>query len=122
MSQTKSILKYPRNTVLITRGIQELKKIMCTGSLLGKKSAKECHVLTTEKLDEIGARLKHTPQKSLRCLAQKTGLTKASAATAIKLLKLKPYKMTVVHALNHVIHLTSLKNKVYRTNTHTEEE
>jgi hypothetical protein len=24
--------------------------------------------------------------------------------------------------LNHVIHLTSLKNKVYRTNTHTEEE
>jgi hypothetical protein len=56
-------------------------------------------VLTKEKLDEIKARLEHTPQKSLRHLAEETGISKSSAAKATKLLKLKPYKVTVVHAL-----------------------
>jgi biotin operon repressor len=56
-------------------------------------------VLTKEKLDEIGARLEHTSQKSLRCLAQQTGISKSSVAKAMKLLKLQLYKVTVVHAL-----------------------
>jgi hypothetical protein len=43
-------------------------------------------VFTREKLDEIGARLEYTSQKS-------------SVAIAIKLLKLQPHKVTVVHAL-----------------------
>jgi hypothetical protein len=51
-----------------------------------------------EKLEEIGARLEHAPRKSLRCLAQETGILK-SAATATKLLKLTQYKVTVLHAL-----------------------
>jgi hypothetical protein len=41
---------------------------------------KERCVLTDEELDEIGARLEHTPQKSLRRLAQETGISKSSAA------------------------------------------
>jgi hypothetical protein len=41
--------------------------VRSTGSLLGKKPARKCHVLTHEKLDEIEARLEQTPQKSLRC-------------------------------------------------------
>jgi hypothetical protein len=49
-------------------------------------------VLSKEKLDEISARLEHTPQKSLRCLAQETRISKSSAQTATKLLKLKPFK------------------------------
>jgi hypothetical protein len=60
-----------------TTGIHKLtKKVSSTGSLLDKKPAKKCHVLTEEKLDEIGARLEHTPQKSLRCLAQETSILK----------------------------------------------
>jgi hypothetical protein len=57
-------------------------------------------VLTGEKLNEIGARLEYTPCKSLkvRRRAQDNGLSKSSAATAAKLLQLRPYKATV-HAL-----------------------
>jgi hypothetical protein len=41
-------------------------------------------ILTKEKLDEIWARLEHSPQKSMRCLAQETGISKSSAAKARK--------------------------------------
>jgi hypothetical protein len=46
-------------------------------NLLDEKRAREQCVLTTEKLDEIGARLEHTPQKSLRHLAQETSISKS---------------------------------------------
>jgi hypothetical protein len=47
-----------------------------------------------------GARLVHTPRKSLKRLAQETGVSKSSARTATQLLKLRPYKTTtVIHAL-----------------------
>jgi hypothetical protein len=42
------------------------------GSLLDKKIAEECHVLTEDRLDEIGARLEEISLKSLRRLAQET--------------------------------------------------
>jgi hypothetical protein len=35
----------------------------------------------------IGARLEHTPRKSLKRLAQETGMSKSSARTATQLLK-----------------------------------
>jgi hypothetical protein len=54
-------------------------------------------VLTEEKLGDIGARLQHTPRKSLKRLAQETGVLKSSARTAT--LKLGTYKTTVAHAL-----------------------
>jgi hypothetical protein len=55
-------------------------------------------VLTDEKLDDIGARLEHIPRKSLKCLAQETGVSKSSARIASQLLKLIPYKTAVIHA------------------------
>jgi hypothetical protein len=56
-------------------------------------------VLTEEKLDDIGARLEHTLRKSLKRLAQESGVSKFSARTAAQLLKLRPYRTTVIHVL-----------------------
>ena len=47
------------------------------------------HVLTEETLDEIGERLEHTPQKSLKRLSQKTGVSVSPVQRATKLLKLR---------------------------------
>jgi hypothetical protein len=44
-------------------------------------------MLTEEKLDEIGAKLEHTPIKSLKHLAQEIGESKSSVRTATHLLK-----------------------------------
>jgi hypothetical protein len=44
-------------------------------------------VLTEEKLDDTGAMLEHTPRKSLKHLAQVTGVLKSSTRTATRLLK-----------------------------------
>jgi hypothetical protein len=54
-------------------------------------------MLTEEKLDEIGARPEHTPQKSLRHFAQETGFK--ITPSCHRLLKMKPFKTTVVHEL-----------------------
>jgi hypothetical protein len=56
-------------------------------------------VLTEEKLDDIGARLEQAPRKSLQRLAQEIGVQKSSARGATQLLKLRPYKTTILHAL-----------------------
>jgi hypothetical protein len=78
--------KFPGITVPSTSDIHELSnKVRSTGSLLDKKPAKKKYrVLTEEKLVEIRARLEHTPQKSLRRPAQKTGISKSSAAKVMK--------------------------------------
>jgi hypothetical protein len=55
-------------------------------------------VLAEEKLDDIWARLEHTPRKSLKCLAQEILMSKSSGRRATKMLKLRPYKTTVNHA------------------------
>jgi hypothetical protein len=55
-------------------------------------------VHTEEQLDDTAARLEHTPRKSLKRLAQETGVSKSGARTATQLLKLGPYKTTVIHA------------------------
>jgi hypothetical protein len=69
------------------------------GLLLDKKQKRKCHVLTEEKLDDTRARLEHTPRKSLKCLVQETQALKSSARKPTELLKLRPYKTTVIHAL-----------------------
>jgi hypothetical protein len=43
------------------------------------------HLLTEEKLGEIGTNLGHTPQKSLRHTAQETDISKLSETIATKL-------------------------------------
>jgi hypothetical protein len=55
-------------------------------------------VLTEEKLDDTGARLEHTPRKSLKHLTQETRMSKSSVRRATKLLKLRPYKTAVIYA------------------------
>jgi hypothetical protein len=55
-------------------------------------------MLTEETLVDIGARLEHTSGKSLKRLAEETGVSKCSARMATRLLKLRPYKTTVIHA------------------------
>jgi hypothetical protein len=46
-----------------------------------------------------GERLEHTFRKSLKRLAQETGVSKSSARMVTQLLKLKPCKATVIHDL-----------------------
>lgn len=74
-------------------------KLRDTGSILDKKRNVKRRVLTEDKLDDIGERLERSPKKSLRRLAQETEISKYSAWKATKLLKLKPYKVTVVQQL-----------------------
>jgi hypothetical protein len=70
------------------------------GSLLDRKPDRKQTVLTEETLDDTGARLETSLRKSVKQLAQETGVSITSARRATKLLKLHPYKTTVVHALN----------------------
>jgi hypothetical protein len=73
-------------------------KIRSTGFLIDKKQKHKRRVLTGEKLDNIRARIQHTPRKSLKRLAQETGVSKSSARTATNLLELRPYKTTIIHS------------------------
>jgi hypothetical protein len=61
-------------------------KLRTAGLLIDKKQKHKRRVLT-EKLHDIVARLEHTPRKSLKRLAQETGVLKSSASTATQLLK-----------------------------------
>ena len=58
-----------------------------TGSVKNRKLNRRRHVLTEETLNEIGERLEHTPQKSLKHLPQETGVSVSSVqkATLLKL-------------------------------------
>jgi hypothetical protein len=62
-------------------------KLRTTGLLIDKKQKYKCRVLTEEKLDDIGARFVHAPRKSLKRLAQETGVSKSSARMVTQLLK-----------------------------------
>jgi transposase len=73
-------------------------KFRSTGLLIDNKQKHKHRVLTEEKLDDIGARLDHTPRKSLKRLAQETEESKSSSRRATQLLKLRPYKTAVIHA------------------------
>jgi hypothetical protein len=61
-------------------------KLRTTELLMDKKRKHKRRVLT-EKLHYIGARLEHTPRKSLKRLDQETGASKSSARTVTHLLK-----------------------------------
>jgi hypothetical protein len=72
-------------------------KLRTTGLIIDKKERHKRRVLA-EKLDNIGAKFEYTHRKSLRRLAQETEVSKSSARTTIKFLKLRPYITTVIHA------------------------
>ena len=60
-----------------------------TGYVKSRKVNRRRQVLTEETLDEIGDRLEHTLQKSLKRLLQETGVSVSSVQRATKLLKLR---------------------------------
>ncbi|PSN53166.1 hypothetical protein C0J52_18563 [Blattella germanica] len=61
-----------------------------TGSVLDRKLSRTHHVITEEKLNEIGQTLQHNLRKSLNRLSQETNVSQFSAWRATRLLKLKP--------------------------------
>ena len=63
---------------------RQAKRFIETGSIKNRKVNRRRHVLTDETLDEIGERLDHTLQKSLKILSQETGVyTKCNKITEI---------------------------------------
>jgi hypothetical protein len=63
--------RYPGVCIPASSTILRLvKKVCSTGSFLDKKYTRQNAVLSEETLDEIGARLEHSPHKSLARLAQ----------------------------------------------------
>jgi hypothetical protein len=72
---------------------------LINGTLNKEETKHKRRVLTDEKLDGIGVRLEHKPRKSLKHLAQETGVSTSSTRMATQLLKFGPYKITLIHAL-----------------------
>ena len=64
------------------------KRLKETGSAKNRNVNRRRHVLTEETLNEIGERLEHNPQKSLKRLSQETGVSVPSVQSATQLLKL----------------------------------
>jgi transposase len=86
-SARKCRRKFRDERVLRRQTIRNMvNKLRTTGLLIDKKQKHKCRVLN-EKLDDIGARLEHTPRKSLKRLAQETGVSKSSARMATQLQK-----------------------------------
>jgi hypothetical protein len=73
-----------------------VEKVRSTGSFLDKKYTRQNAVLTKETPDRTGARLEHSPRKSLARLAQQAQVLKTTAWRATKNLHLRPYKITQV--------------------------
>jgi hypothetical protein len=68
------------------------------GSVTRQEKKYKVLVLTEEKLEDTGTRHEHSPRKSLKNLAQEIEVLKSNARTATQLLKLRPYKTTVIHS------------------------
>jgi hypothetical protein len=73
-----------------------LNKLRTTGLLLDKKQKHYHRVFSEEKLDDIGTKLEHTPRKSLKRLAQETGVSKSNTWTDTQLLKLSSESLSLV--------------------------
>jgi transposase len=92
--------RYPGVRIPASSTILRLvKKVRSTGSFLDKKYTRQNAVLTDETLDEIGARLEHSPRKSLTRLAQQAQVSKTTVWRATKNLHLRPYKITQVQVI-----------------------
>ena len=88
--------KFPERPVPAASTIRRLyKKFIRTGSVNDEKPKRKRRILTEEKLVDIAKRLAHAPQKTLKRLAQETGISRSSAGIATKLLKLKPCRIPV---------------------------
>jgi hypothetical protein len=79
-----------------------VKKVRTHSILVERKPLKRNHVLTEEKLNDIGWRLENSPRKSLWRLAERSGVSVVGAWTATKLLDIRPYKITFVPEIKPV--------------------
>ena len=79
---------------------RQAKRFKETCLVKNRNVSRRRHFLTEETLNEIGEILEHNPQKSLNSLSQETRVSVPSIERATKLLKLKPYKIPVVHVLH----------------------
>jgi hypothetical protein len=92
--------RYPGVRIPASSTILRLvKKVHSTGSFLDKKYTRQNAVLTEETPDKIGARLEHSPHKSLARLAQQAQVLKTTAWKATENLHLRLYKITHVHVI-----------------------
>jgi hypothetical protein len=73
--------------------------VRSTGSFLDKKYTRQNAVQTEETPNETGARLEHSPRKSLARLAQQAQVSKTTAWRATKNSHLRPYKITQVQVI-----------------------
>jgi hypothetical protein len=73
---------------------------------IDKEQKYKCQVLTEEKLDDTGARLEHTPRKSLKHLAPETGVSKSCTRRATQALKLRSYKTTVIDTSHAAVRIS----------------
>jgi transposase len=70
-----------------------VERFLKTGSIGEKRRSGRPSVLSNDSLEDIRARLLHSPRKSLRKLSQQTGMTYGSVQRAKKRLKLHPYRV-----------------------------
>jgi hypothetical protein len=92
--------KFRNERVPSRQTIQNLvNELRTTGLLIDKKQKHKRQVFTEQKFDDIGAIFEHTLTKSPKRRTQETGVPKSSTITVTQLLKLWPYKTTVIHAL-----------------------
>jgi hypothetical protein len=82
--------------------VNKLKK---TGSLPEKKTDRKGTVQTEKTFVDIGARLETSPRKFLEMTSAGDGCFDIICTKGHKIVKLRPYKTTVVHALKYMIRL-----------------
>jgi hypothetical protein len=70
-----------------------------TGSFLDKNYTRQNAVLIEETLDEIGAKLEHSPRKSLARLAQQAQVSETTAWRATKNVHPRPYIITQIQVI-----------------------
>ena len=122
-TRCKFRVKFPGRPVSNPNTIRrQTKRFKETGSVKNSKVNRRHHVLTEETLDEIGERLEHNPQKSLKSLSQETGVSVSSVQRETELLKLhihivNIYTFTQWEFLSrHVTNCNNHNHYTYSTN------
>lgn len=91
---------FPEENVPSKSSIQLIvKRFSTTGPVTPLKWNYPTIAVSDEKLNEIRELIIHSPKTSARGLAKRLSVNRESYRTAVQHLKLKPYKISVVHQL-----------------------
>jgi hypothetical protein len=99
--------KFHDERVLSRQTIHNLVNKLRSMVLSVDKKQKQMSSAYWGKVNDTGARLEHTPRKSLVHQVQETGVSKSSARRATQLLKFRSYKGTVIY-ISHAAARTRL--------------